>query len=57
MMNDQSANAAFYAVLSQLPLSWLVTLAVVILLSIFTATTFDSIAYILSSAAEKKLDK
>nr|WP_052509930.1 BCCT family transporter [uncultured Halomonas sp.] len=57
VMNDQSANAAFYAVLSQLPLSWLVTLAVVILLSIFTATTFDSIAYILSSAAEKKLDK
>nr|WP_290987544.1 BCCT family transporter [Halomonas sp.] len=57
LMNDQSANVAFYAVLAELPLSWLVTLAVVILLSIFTATTFDSIAYILSSAAEKNLDK
>lgn len=57
LMNDQSANVAFYAVLGELPLSWLVTLAVVILLAIFTATTFDSIAYILSSAAEKNLDK
>ncbi|MFG6666578.1 BCCT family transporter [Halomonas sp. HNIBRBA4712] len=57
IMNETSANAAFYAVLSQLPLTWLVTLAVVILLSIFTATTFDSIAYILSSAAEKNLEE
>ncbi|WP_332870620.1 BCCT family transporter [Halomonas sp. MES3-P3E] len=57
IMNDQSANAAFYAVLGELPLSWLVTLAVVVLLSIFTATTFDSIAYILSSAAEKNINQ
>ncbi|WP_447893446.1 BCCT family transporter [Vreelandella sp. GE22] len=57
IMNDSSANAAFYAVLGELPLTWLVTLAVVILLSIFTATTFDSIAYILSSAAEKNLEE
>ncbi|MBZ5487859.1 BCCT family transporter [Halomonas aquamarina] len=57
IMNDQSANVAFYAVLGQLPFSWLLTLAVVILLSIFTATTFDSIAYILSSAAEKSVNK
>ncbi|WKV94978.1 BCCT family transporter [Halomonas sp. HAL1] len=57
IMNDQSANAAFYAVLGELPLSWLVTLAVVVLLSIFTATTFDSIAYILSSAAEKNVNQ
>ncbi|WNL43827.1 BCCT family transporter [Halomonas sp. PAMB 3264] len=57
IMNDRSANAAFYAVLGELPLTWLVTAAVVILLSIFTATTFDSIAYILSSAAEKNLEE
>ncbi|UYF98380.1 MULTISPECIES: BCCT family transporter [unclassified Halomonas] len=57
IMNDSSANAAFYAVLGELPLTWLVTAAVVILLSIFTATTFDSIAYILSSAAEKNLEE
>ncbi|WP_447553029.1 BCCT family transporter [Vreelandella sp. EE22] len=57
IMNDSSANVAFYAVLGELPLTWLVTLAVVILLSIFTATTFDSIAYILSSAAEKNLEE
>ncbi|MFI0471328.1 BCCT family transporter [Halomonas sp. HMF6819] len=57
IMNDTSANAAFYAVLGELPLTWLVTAAVVILLSIFTATTFDSIAYILSSAAEKNLEE
>ncbi|WP_251976269.1 BCCT family transporter [Salinicola avicenniae] len=57
IMNDQSANAAFYAVLHQLPMSWLLIVAVVVLLAIFTATTFDSIAYILSSAAEKDLDE
>ncbi|MCP1315933.1 MULTISPECIES: BCCT family transporter, partial [unclassified Halomonas] len=57
IMNESSANAAFYAVLGELPLTWLVTLAVVVLLSIFTATTFDSIAYILSSAAEKNLEE
>lgn len=56
IMNDQSANAAFYAVLHQLPLSWLLIAAVIMLLAIFTATTFDSIAYILASAAEKNLD-
>lgn len=56
VMETQSANAAFFAVLSQLPLSWLVTLVAVILLSVFTATTFDSIAYILSSASEKNLE-
>ncbi|RUR51614.1 BCCT family transporter [Vreelandella populi] len=57
IMNDQSANVAFYAVLGQLPFSWVLTLAVVLLLSIFTATTFDSIAYILSSAAEKSVNQ
>ncbi|WP_106475667.1 BCCT family transporter [Phytohalomonas tamaricis] len=56
ILNDQSPQAAIFAVLHQLPLSWLVILVFTVLVIIFTATTFDSISYILASVVEKKLE-
>ena len=57
ILNTQSPEAAILAVLNSLPLSWLVIAVFTILLVIFTATTFDSISYILASVVEYKMDE
>ncbi|MCM2129519.1 BCCT family transporter [Larsenimonas rhizosphaerae] len=57
ILNNQSPEAAILAVLNSLPLSWLVIAVFTILLVIFTATTFDSISYILASVVEYKMDE
>ncbi|MCM5704457.1 BCCT family transporter [Larsenimonas salina] len=57
ILNDQSPQAAIFAVLHSLPLSWLVIAIFTVLVIIFTATTFDSISYILASVVETKMDE
>ncbi len=56
ILNDQSPTAAIFAVLGELPLRYLVIGIFTLLALIFTATTFDSISYILASVVQKKLE-
>lgn len=56
ILNTQSATAAIFAMLNQLPLSYFVISVYTILALIFTATTFDSISYILASVVQKDVD-
>lgn len=52
ILNAQGATSAIFAVLEQLPFSALVITLFTILCIIFTATTFDSISYILASVVQ-----
>ncbi len=56
ILNDQSPTAAIFAVLGELPLRYLVIGIFTLLALIFTATTFDSISYILASVVQRKLE-
>lgn len=56
VLNTQGATAAIFAVLHTLPMPWVVTLVFTILAIIFTATTFDSISYILASVVQREVD-
>ncbi|WP_444904730.1 BCCT family transporter [Microbulbifer sp. CnH-101-E] len=57
VLNQQGATAAIFAVLQTLPASQFVILVYTILALIFTATTFDSISYILAAVVQKEVDE
>jgi BCCT family betaine/carnitine transporter len=52
MLQEQDAFAAIFAILETLPFSWLVVFAFTVLVVLFTATSFDSISYILASVVQ-----
>lgn len=56
ILNNQSPNAAIFAVLNTLPMQKLVIAVFVFLAVLFTATTFDSISYILASVVQHEVD-
>lgn len=53
ILNDQSPTAAIFAILNTLPMSTMVIAVFTVLAVIFTATTFDSISYILAAVTQK----
>lgn len=55
ILNTQTPTAAIFAMLKELPLSYLVIAVYTVLAVIFTATTFDSISYILASVVQKNV--
>ncbi|WP_444944291.1 BCCT family transporter [Microbulbifer sp. ZKSA006] len=57
VLNEQGATAAIFATLKTLPGSKLVILVYTVLALIFTATTFDSISYILAAVVQKEVDE
>lgn len=56
ILNNDTPSAAIFAVLSTLPLKYFVIAVYTVLALIFTATTFDSISYILAAAVQKSVD-
>lgn len=56
ILNQQSPTAAIFAVLNTLPMSWLMVAVFTLLAIIFTATTFDSISFILASVVQREVD-
>ncbi|GGO85494.1 transporter [Marinobacterium nitratireducens] len=57
ILNEQSPTAAIFAMLKTLPMSDLVVFVFTLLALIFTATTFDSISYILAAVVQKEVDE
>ena len=57
ILNQQSPTAAIFAMLHTLPLDYLVIFVFTLLALIFTATTFDSISYILAAVVQKEVDE
>jgi len=55
ILNTQTPTAAIFAILGELPMRYFVIGTYTLLALIFTATTFDSISYILASVVQKKL--
>lgn len=56
VLNNESPTAAIFAILNSLPMSYLVVAVFTFLAIIFTATTFDSISYILASVVQVEVD-
>ena len=56
ILNSESPTAAIFAILGQLPMRYLVIGTYTVLAVIFTATTFDSISYILAAVVQRKID-
>ncbi|AWT48077.1 BCCT family transporter [Psychrobacter sp. YP14] len=56
ILNNETATAAIFAILNSLPMSYLVISVFTFLAIIFTATTFDSISYILASVVQVEVD-
>ncbi len=56
ILNNESPTAAIFAILGQLPMKYVVMGVFTLLAVIFTATTFDSISYILASVVQKKVE-
>lgn len=56
ILNNESATAAIFAILGALPMKMLVIGTYTLLAIIFTATTFDSISYILSAVVQRKIE-
>ena len=56
ILNTQTPTAAIFAILNELPLRYFVITVYTVLAVIFTATTFDSISYILASVVQRKID-
>ncbi|KPZ68657.1 Glycine betaine transporter OpuD [Shewanella sp. P1-14-1] len=52
LLNSEGATRAIFAILEQLPFSTVVIAVFTLLCIIFTATTFDSISYILASVVQ-----
>ncbi|MDO6542210.1 BCCT family transporter [Photobacterium sanguinicancri] len=52
ILNTEGANKAIFSILQQLPFSTFVIAVFTLLCLIFTATTFDSISYILASVVQ-----
>lgn len=57
VLNGESPTAAIFAILGQLPLRYVVIGIYTLLAVIFTATTFDSISYILAAVVQRKIDE
>jgi BCCT family betaine/carnitine transporter len=57
LVEDQGAFVAIFAILETLPLTWLVLLAFTVLAVLFTATSFDSISYILASVVQNDVSE
>ncbi|WP_346836675.1 BCCT family transporter [Microbulbifer sp. SAOS-129_SWC] len=57
ILNNQDATTAIFAILSTLPVAKLVIAMFTLLAIIFTATTFDSISYILAAVVQKEVDE
>nr|WP_086940826.1 BCCT family transporter [Thaumasiovibrio occultus] len=55
ILNAEGATKAIFSILEQLPFSTIVITAFTILCLIFTATTFDSISYILASVVQNNV--
>ena len=55
ILNNETPTKAIFAMLEQLPLSTMVIAVFTILCVIFTATTFDSISYILASVVQNNV--
>ncbi|MGO1512548.1 MAG: BCCT family transporter, partial [Psychrobacter sp.] len=56
ILNNESPTAAIFAILNSLPMSYLIVAVFTFLATIFTATTFDSISYILASVVQVEVD-
>ncbi|CAM4029363.1 BCCT family transporter [Psychrobacter arenosus] len=56
ILNNESATAAIFAILNNLPMAYAVVAIFTFLAVIFTATTFDSISYILASVVQVEVD-
>ena len=56
ILNTQSPTATIFAILNTLPMAKLVIAVFTLLAVIFTATTFDSISYILASVVQHEVD-
>ena len=56
ILNTETPTAAIFAILKSLKLKYLVIAVFTVLAIIFTATTFDSISYILASVVQKRVD-
>ncbi|MFT5483677.1 MAG: BCCT family betaine/carnitine transporter [Halieaceae bacterium] len=56
ILNTETPTAAIFAMLRELPLSTFVIVVFTVLATIFTATTFDSISYILASVVQNRVD-
>jgi len=57
ILNQESPTAAIFAMLHTLPLDYIVIFVFTLLALIFTATTFDSISYILAVVVQKEVDE
>ena len=57
ILNSETPTAAIFAILGQLPMRYFVLGTYTLLALIFTATSFDSISYILASVVQKKIDE
>ncbi len=55
ILQNENAFTAIFAVLDTLPFKWVVVLAFTVLAVLFTATSFDSISYILASVVQKNV--
>ncbi|MEZ9745462.1 BCCT family transporter [Vibrio splendidus] len=55
ILNEEGATKAIFSMLAQLPMSTLVIAVFTLLCIIFTATTFDSISYILASVVQNNV--
>ncbi|WP_028118021.1 BCCT family transporter [Ferrimonas senticii] len=55
ILTNEGPTVAIFAMLEQLPFSYLVIIAFTLLCIIFTATTFDSISYILASVVQNNV--
>ncbi len=57
ILNGESPTAAIFAILGELPLRYFVIGTYTLLAVIFTATTFDSISYILAAVVQREIDE
>ena len=55
ILNSETPTAAIFAMFNMLPMKYFVISLYTLLALIFTATTFDSISYILASVVQRKL--
>ncbi len=57
ILNNESSFAAIFAILNTLPMGAVMIAVFTLLAIIFTATTFDSISYILAAVVQREVDQ
>lgn len=57
MLKEQGPFVAIFSIFETLPMTWLVVLAFTLLAILFTATSFDSISYILASVVQNDVSE